>query len=588
MRRDGGRRCTDALLRQFARRMASGAETDDGDWPILAAYLLARGLAGSKAVPAGLRRRFAKHGKIAGDSVLPLFDAPAWEAAWRSEGPYLLSRFYGVSRRISGFRDTVPGLHVTPPEIGRALVRKVLRRWERGNPGKVPRILDPACGSGAFLLWVMEELQRAPGLKARSLKTKTILWGVDIDRTGLEVCRLALAVAQKTSEIHAPVGCRVVRGDILSGDALSGDPDGFDIIVGNPPWVSLKGKHRAGGLSERELQRLVERYGASSYRPNLAELFVRRGWELLRPGGVLGLVVPDRIAANVQFQSLRRFLEERTRIVDLEFGVSMPGVISDVMTMVVEKGEPFSGHQVVMRSAGKISRVAQRDLAEWRWGEWRPPSIIQQPRWLEKTVPLGELIETAVGFIAKKGTITDRRVDPRQRKVVRGRDIVRFGRKKCGYFLFTKENLAGGTQDVRKLGASPKILVRKTGDRIVAALDESGDYPEQSLYFLFDPREDVRWGVLLAWLNSRTLGEYVTETLLTNRNSMAQLKKFQLDQIPVPVAFLGGEGFGRWAEKLERAARTRMRLTGGGPASNRRIAKVEAEIEELIVTRVGH
>jgi hypothetical protein len=433
-----------------------------------------------------------------------------------------------------------------------------------------------------FLLWAISELKERYGGSAAvgSDGLGPVLTGIDVDPVAVETCRRVLG---NENPRDANIQCRVLQSDFLRDDVLPGDANGFDIIMGNPPWVSLKGKHGKEIPGERDPERLVERYGADRYRPNLAELFIHRSWDLLQPGGLLAFVLPDRIAANLQFENLRRRLLVEGTILELEFGLRMPDVVSDIMTCIIRKEPCATGHIVRWRLKGREERRPQRDLLERQWKTWTPPGEASGLEWLEDSVPLGSLFCTSVGLIARAGTITDERTGRDQMRIMRGRDIVPYQRTGGAWFRFERENLAGGTQNIRKLGASPKILVRKTGDRIVAAMDETGDYPEQSLYFLYEPKEDVCWEVVLAWLNSSILDEYVKSELLTNRDSMAQLKKVHLDRVPVPKALLGGDGFPEWSRQLVDAVRKRMEIGGKNGAAQER----DAEIDGIIQKRVG-
>lgn len=83
------------------------------------------------------------------------------------------------------------------------------------------------------------------------------------------------------------------------------------------------------------------------------------------------------------------------------------------------------------------------------------------------------------------------------------------------------------------MGARSKILLRKTGDRIIATFDDSGTYPEQSLYFLYNNKTALDWNYLLGILNSKLLTVYYRAKAVTNRNTIAQLKKVDLDQFPI-------------------------------------------------------
>jgi TaqI-like C-terminal specificity domain len=97
---------------------------------------------------------------------------------------------------------------------------------------------------------------------------------------------------------------------------------------------------------------------------------------------------------------------------------------------------------------------------------------------------------------------------------------------------FKRENITGRTTDKNKLGARPKVLLRKTGNSIIATYDDSGVFPEQSLYFLYDFRS-LSPLYLLGVLNSALMSWYYKRAALTNKDSIAQVKKVQLDELPI-------------------------------------------------------
>ena len=111
---------------------------------------------------------------------------------------------------------------------------------------------------------------------------------------------------------------------------------------------------------------------------------------------------------------------------------------------------------------------------------------------------LSEKFSTTSGFGGRSELITKERVGSRQVPVRKGSDISRYRVLAPRYFDFTSANITGRTTDTRVLGAIPKVLLRKTGDTLIAAFDSSGEYPEQSLYFFTTPKQNsvtsVLWG----------------------------------------------------------------------------------------------
>lgn len=91
---------------------------------------------------------------------------------------------------------------------------------------------------------------------------------------------------------------------------------GFDLVTGNPPWV------RAERLAPRVRETLAARYTCwrpsatrgFAHLPDLAVAFAERAFELTRPGGVVALLVPAKLATSGYAEPLRRRLSHSARI----------------------------------------------------------------------------------------------------------------------------------------------------------------------------------------------------------------------------------------------------------------------------------
>jgi hypothetical protein len=134
-------------------------------------------------------------------------------------------------------------------------------------------ILDPACGSGAFLVHALEQLTgllarcgdvRGPVTIRRALLTRSI-FGVDINPTAVWLCELRLWLAvviehDETDPLRVPPLPNLDR-HIRVGDALGGGAFGDTAIVpGGPRIARLRGRYaRASGSRKRTLERELDR-----------------------------------------------------------------------------------------------------------------------------------------------------------------------------------------------------------------------------------------------------------------------------------------------------------------------------------------
>jgi hypothetical protein len=222
------------------------------------------------------------------------------------------------------------------------------RRWRSLARVARLRVLDPACGPGIFLLEAFDclldwHLERArwrgryldAGACAARLARES-LYGVDVDLRVAEVARMALA----RRIVEASGGEGEARGPDLAGNVVCGntlvapamlpaslgpadrrlvnpwDPrgpggfpavlgaGGFDVVLGNPPYVFGE----LLGAIEKAAYRDGYELGRSG-QPDLFKLFFERTVrDLLRAGGVHAFIVPDALLARDEHADLRRWL----------------------------------------------------------------------------------------------------------------------------------------------------------------------------------------------------------------------------------------------------------------------------------------
>jgi len=129
---------------------------------------------------------------------------------------------------------------------------------------------------------------------------------------------------------------------------------GFDLVVGNPPWVraeSLSASTRAA-LRERFRWWRAGRGGGYGHQPDLAVAFVERGWELTRPGGVLAMLVPAKVATAGYGAAMRTALTDGGTILSVADLTDVPAAAFDATTyplaLVVRARHPPRAHRPML------------------------------------------------------------------------------------------------------------------------------------------------------------------------------------------------------------------------------------------------
>jgi hypothetical protein len=143
--------------------------------------------------------------------------------------------------------------------------------------------------------------------------------------------------------------------------------DGFDLVVGNPPWLRSEAMPRALRRRLAGRYRWWRRGGGYGNRPDLAVAFLERAVELVRPGGAIALLVPAKVATAAYGAAARHALATTTtlsRVADL---TGHPEAAFDAtvypLAIVARKGPPPPSHRVrTQLGRGSGSGVAQSRL----------------------------------------------------------------------------------------------------------------------------------------------------------------------------------------------------------------------------------
>lgn len=271
------------------------------------------------------------------------------------------------------------------------------------------------------------------------------------------------------------------------------------------------------------------------------EFFISAGLGAIGPSGIFSFIVPDRFGYNEQFVALRRKILRQYCLDEMLYRAPFPNVTVDTAIFRIRADAPQENQAVAIGEFDALPRqVLQRELAKDSrarfvfQGADATTALINRIKSDPTTQKLGELVSTTSGVGAKSKLVTAHRVNNRQIQVLKGESIYKYVLTHVFYFDFTRKNITGRTTDRSKLGCSPKILIRKTGDSIVATLDESGVFPEQSLYFTYG-ETSIDLYCLLGLLNSRLMNFIFFHSSLTNRASIAQVKKVDLDELPIKL-----------------------------------------------------
>ncbi len=243
------------------------------------------------------------------------------------------------------------GRYYTPKLVATFMCREALKAWLSGpfgveparrlvddrDPSGVPakpvltalrglRVCDPACGSGAFLVAMMQELVDLRQLLGDGADVAAQVVGECLSGTDLDAA--AVAVAQRRLRLAAGVTAPLGTGDGLMGGP---PPAPFDVVVGNPPYVRHERLDSAYKARLRQAYPEVDTGSADLY-----VYFLALAQRLLKADGVGCLITANRWLRAAYAAKLRALLAQRSacRLV-VDFGEAPVFDDATVATAVV-------------------------------------------------------------------------------------------------------------------------------------------------------------------------------------------------------------------------------------------------------------
>jgi predicted type IV restriction endonuclease/methylase of polypeptide subunit release factors len=224
------------------------------------------------------------------------------------------------------------GIYYTPQYIVNYIIKNTLKAKIKNKSFEEilkVRILDPACGSGSFLIKVFDVLVEESKLKLKrdltyEEKKKLMvncIYGVDKDERACDIAKLNLSLklatrGEKLPELHD----NIKNGNSLIDDSKTDavhffkweekfkeiiKEGGFDIILGNPPYIRIQ------TLDEDSVNFFNSHYKSATKNYDIYALFVEKGLSLLKKDGLLGFILPSKFFNADYGEGLRKIISDK-------------------------------------------------------------------------------------------------------------------------------------------------------------------------------------------------------------------------------------------------------------------------------------
>ena len=333
------------------------------------------------------------------------------------------------------------GVYYTPEYIVEYIVKQTVGKLtESKSPKEIEKIkiVDPACGSGSFLIgayqylldyhknyyaknkksWSLKDSPITPDGNLTTAEKKRILlnniYGVDIDVNAVEVTKLSLLLKCMEGETEASINNQLrlfnervlptLDDNIKSGNSLI-DTDfydneldfgedkkikpfhwqsafsqifkqgGFDAVIGNPPYGAY--------FTSNETDYFLQKYRLQDYQLDSYFLFIEKSLETLQDNGLLGFIIPNTWLLNLNTSKIRIHLFSKTEITNIVHFLNpvFAQAVVDTEIMVFRKTKPRKTHEIKIEIYDKKNEKVENKIKQQNWidSNGAPVNIFDNP-----------------------------------------------------------------------------------------------------------------------------------------------------------------------------------------------------------------
>jgi len=436
---------------------------------------------------------------------------------------------------------------------------------------------DVAAVKGKERRWQAEILPRlAPYKQVADLWTDTFFDGPLTEEAYLAAAREILVEAESDAdslhETAARHGVRVLDKPFFHWELEfpevffndDGSPKagpGFDAVIGNPPY---------GAVADARIKaHLQELFAATQYQPDLYVAFMERAHGLTRPCGLEALIVPTTFLTMHYFSGIRRYLLERCRILRLlhfKYPVFCDPTVESAVYLCQAETEAVRRRENMVSSCviGSLTEFLNRgflvrEITQASFEEnigydfnlslgGKEAAVVSRMR-SGVVVLLGAIAEITVGvkpyqtgkgkpkqtreMVEKRVFDAAHRKDRTYRRYVMGRDIGRYVVDPLEERWISYGEWLAEPRPEAPFSDRMRILVRQTGDSIIAAIEDQRRLTLNNIHNLRLSPEAPAMDYMLALLNSKLVTFFHQQVVPEAGRVFAEVKIVDLEQIPI-------------------------------------------------------
>ncbi|MFC1669059.1 N-6 DNA methylase, partial [Spirochaetota bacterium] len=434
------------------------------------------------------------------------------------------------------------GQYFTPGDIVNYLVKKTLN--SQTNIGKL-KIMDPACGSGQFLIEAfraLSELYEQNNINPKDAAQqiiKTNIFGADLDQNAVSIAKFNM------SRIS---GCKPDDVNIYNLDFLHKDEcnlfshinknETFDLIIGNPPWCSK--------FTKKEKTYFDDNYESVKSGINTFSLFIERSYDFISKNGTIAFLIPEAYLNIKAHRDSRVFVLNKSVIKDIAmWGERFNGVYAPSISIII-KDE--SNNNIRSKNIVKIIQDTKHNLNRAilipQAYYHKTFENIFNTHYSRKAVDLISTIENHdcqylkdrsrffLGIVTGNNTkfILNKKSKSYPDPIIVGKDISQYKIDFSNHYFKYNQQVLQQVAPKNLYKSGRKIIYKFIGKKLTFALDNSGYYTLNNVNCFLPEFNNINIETTLALLNSKVMQYYYEKSFFT-----VKVLKGNLERLPLKV-----------------------------------------------------
>jgi adenine-specific DNA-methyltransferase len=326
----------------------------------------------------------------------------------------------------------------------------------------------------------------------------------------------------------------------------NGEFEGFDVIIGNPPY-GIK-------FSRSEIKLLKSIYKSFEYQANSYVLFFEKGIEILKDKGFLDYITPATYTYQNYFKKIRSIFKDNLiiRVRKYLYEVFKDADIGDSISILIKRNKSNNSKNIevhfshsdkdIIRHVDYCNFFLEDDIFDLN------DSAININRQNKEFLPLGDISNIVVGIkpyqvgkgkpfqtkeIGERKVFTSNvQIDETYKLCIIGRDFHRYGfLKSPSMFLKYGKWLAEPRESAPFF--ETKLILRQTSDSLIAHIDYSQSVNLNNVYNIGGINLDFDIKYILGLLNSKLMNYFYQNISQEKGRLFAEVKKVYLKKLPI-------------------------------------------------------